>query len=184
MIPLLAFGAVAAVMYVELRISQLHERLLRASGAHEPLHDVYRWMRVVYPACFAAMTVEGLIRPKTGFPMGALSGNLAIVGLPVAVAGVLVLAASKALKFWAIGSLGLNWTFRVLVRPGSQLVTSGPYRYLRHPNYLAIIGELLGMALLVGAPMTGLASLVGFGLLLRKRIEVEEQALGLRAGTG
>lgn len=168
------------MMHVELRVSQRHEHLLRRSGAYEPPRDVYRWMRIVYPACFLAMTVEGVIGTlKTGgATQGLFDGRTPTV--TVALAGVVVLAASKALKFWAIASLGPNWSFRVLVRPGTRLVTSGPYRYLRHPNYLAIVGELLGMALIARAPIAGALSLVAFGFLMHKRIAVEERALGLR----
>jgi methyltransferase len=165
-LPLLALAAVVAIMVVELRVSQGNERRLRAEGAVEPAGDVYRWMRFVYPLCFVAMAVEGLQRSTTPRPS--------------LVAGVVVLAASKALKVWAVASLGTNWSFRVLVRPGHVLVSRGPYRYLRHPNYTAIAGEILGMALLVAAPLTGVISLASMACLLRQRIDVEERALGLR----
>ena len=88
-------------------------------------------------------------------------------------------AAGKAIKWAAIVALGELWTFHVLVVPGTPLVTKGPYRFLRHPNYVGIIGEIVGIALMMGAPLTGVLSLVGFGLVLRRRIDVEERALGL-----
>ena len=177
MIPLLAFVAVVTVMYVELRVSQRHERHLRASGAHEPPDDVYPAMRIVYPASFAAMTIEGLI--GTAVKTGEFS-TLGSSMRTLTIAGLAILVGAKALKTWAIVSLGTAWSFRVLVLPGTELVTSGPYRYLRHPNYLAIVGELVGMALLVRAPVTGAGSLLVFGYLLRKRIAIEERSLGLR----
>jgi methyltransferase len=89
-----------------------------------------------------------------------------------------VLVASKALKGWAIASLGRRWTFRVLVVPGASLVTRGPYALARHPNYIAVIGELAGMALLVGARVIGPIATVLFSLLIRRRISVENRALG------
>jgi methyltransferase len=195
LIPLLAFGAVVAMMGIELRVSRRHERLLRASGAREAPGDVYPWMRIVYPACFVAMTIEGLIvtAPQS---QGAAPGNFGHLrgilsvwlgpmhGAAITIAGVVVLAASKALKTWAIVSLGPAWSFRVLVRPGTPLVRSGPYRCLRHPNYASIVGELLGMALLARAPVTGIASLLAFGILLRRRIHIEEQAVGLQTRAG
>ena len=166
-VPLSALGAVLAMMGVELRISRRNEKRLRGEGAMEPPDDVYQSMRFVYPLCFISMAAEGWLRGP--------SRNL------VPVAGLLVLLTSKALKTWVIVSLGSNWSFHVLVRPRHRLVTRGPYRYIRHPNYLAIAGEIIGMALLVGAPITGVISLGAMGLLLRKRIAVEERALGLRA---
>jgi methyltransferase len=166
-VPLLALVAVLAMMGVELRISQRNEKRLRGEGAIEPPDDVYQSMRFVYPLCFIGMAAEGWLR-------GA-SPHL------IPVAGLLVLLASKALKTWVIVSLGSKWSFHVLVRPRHRLVTRGPYRYLRHPNYLAIVGEIVGMALLVGASITGVISLGAMGFLLRRRITVEERALGLRA---
>jgi methyltransferase len=88
----------------------------------------------------------------------------------------------KGLKYWAIATLGERWSFRVLVPPHSALVTSGPYRFMRHPNYLAVMGELAGMALLANAPVSGVAALLVFGGLLRARIRVEERALNLPQG--
>jgi methyltransferase len=65
----------------------------------------------------------------------------------------------------------------VLVLPDAALVSTGPYAHLRHPNYLAVFGEIAGFALMVGAHATGVISLLAFALLVRKRIAVEEKAL-------
>jgi methyltransferase len=92
-------------------------------------------------------------------------------------AGVAVLAAAKALKWWAILSLGPFWTFRVVVVPNAPLIRRGPYRWLRHPNYVGVVGELLGVAIIAGAAVSGVAAMTGFGVLLIKRIRVEEQML-------
>ncbi len=147
-------------------LSSYNEKLLRARGAVEPPDDVYRTMRWAYPACFLAMTIEGaLIGPA---PRDALAIGLAVFGL------------AKALKISAISALGPRWTFRVLVPPNAPLVTTGPYRILRHPNYLAVIGEIIGVALIVWAPLTGLLAAVGFGALMWQRVRIEERALGLR----
>ena len=58
------------------------------------------------------------------------------------------------------------------------LIARGPYAMFRHPNYLAVVGEIVGMALVVSAPVTGLLSFVGFGWLLTRRMAVEDRALG------
>jgi methyltransferase len=160
----LATAGALLVMLGELLISRANERELRALGAEEPAGDVYRAMAWAYPLGFVIMGVEGAI-------FGPQPGAIALAGT-----GLFVVA--KALKFWAIVSLGRRWTYRVLVLPGVPLVSRGPYGWLRHPNYVAVIGELAGFALLVGAPVAGVLSLTGFGLLLWRRIAVEEQALG------
>jgi methyltransferase len=121
-------------------------------------------MSWAYPAAFAVMAAEGA---GVGPPPPA----------SVAAAGWALFVASKALKYWAIAALGPRWTFRVLVLPAEPLVSSGPYAWLRHPNYLAVAGELVSMALVAGAPVTGPAATLLFSLLLRRRIQVEDEAL-------
>jgi methyltransferase len=155
---------VLVAMLGESFLSRSNERALRAGGASEPSDDVYATMALAYPAAFVAMGVEGALFDRA-------SG--AVITL-----GVAVFAAAKAIKYWAIAALGPRWTFRVLVPPGAPLVTRGPYAWLRHPNYVGVIGELVGFALLVGAFVTGAVSVVGFAFLLRRRIWVEERALG------
>jgi methyltransferase len=92
--------------------------------------------------------------------------------------GLALFGLAKALKLWAISTLGWRWSFRVLVLPGAPLITSGPYRFLSHPNYLAVAGEIASVALIVWAPITGVLATVGFGWLMIKRIRVEDKALG------
>jgi methyltransferase len=157
-------------MLAEARRSRRHERALRALGAVEPSDDVYQAMQIAYPACFVAMVAEAWVREV---PLGWSFG-----------AGAAVFVAAKAIKYWAIATLGHRWTFRVLVLPGRPLVTAGPYRLLRHPNYLGVAGELAGAALMAHAPLAGAVSLVGFGILLLARIRVEERALVTQEGCG
>jgi methyltransferase len=151
-------------MAAEARIAARHDRALRAMGAAEPAGDVYRVMQVAYPACFVAMAGEAWAR---GVVPGAIT-----------VAGIVLFALAKGLKYWAIATLGPRWTFRVLVPPRSSRTIAGPYRFLRHPNYLGVAGEIAGMALMARAPIAGVASFVLFGVLMLARIRVEERALG------
>jgi methyltransferase len=163
----LVVGLVAATMLAEAGISQANERTLRAGGAVEPRDDVYAVMQVAYPGCFLAMAAEAWWREA---PPGLPAAGLAVFGL------------AKALKWWAMASLGVRWTFRVLVPPSAGVIRRGPYRLIRHPNYVAVVGELAGVALALGATMTGAAACLGFGALMWVRIRVEERALGLRPG--
>jgi methyltransferase len=156
---IVVFGA----MLIEARRASRNEQIQRARGGIEPADDVYGLMRIAYPLAFAAMLVEGALRAS--HPSGLLA------------AGAAVFVAAKALKWWAIVSLGACWTFRVIVVPNAALVRRGPYRWLRHPNYVGVFGELAGIALLAPAPVSGIAAVTGFGLLLLKRIRVEERTL-------
>jgi methyltransferase len=155
--------AVYGSMVVEAARARSNEQAQLARGGVEAAGDVYKLMRFAYPLSFAAMLAEGAQR---GTPT---------VGL--AVAGSTLFAAAKALKWWAILTLGPFWTFRVIVVPGAALVAIGPYRWFRHPNYVAVVGELVAVALATGAFWSGAAAMTGFGLLLAKRIAVEEKAL-------
>ena len=163
-------AAAAAIIFismiVETQVSTRHDRALREAGAVEPAGDVYPAMQLAYPGAFIVMLGEAMIR--RAFAWDA-----------VAAAGVGVFVAAKILKYWAINALGVRWTFRVLVPPNQPRIVGGPYRWLRHPNYVAVAGELAGTALWLRASVAGpLATAAFVGLMLR-RIRIEEQALGV-----
>ena len=94
----------------------------------------------------------------------------------------MLFAASKVLKYWAIRSLGDRWSFRVLVQPGRPLVRSGPYAFVSHPNYIAVVGELAATAMMVGAAVSGPIMLAVFGVVLWRRVQFESALL--KRGTG
>ena len=159
-------GAVYLMMLVELQVAVFNDRALRARGAVEPADDPYRLMRIAYPGAFLLIGLEALRH-------ASLSRDIVLLGL-------LLFGWAKALKFWVIKTLGSRWSFRVMVVPGLPLIASGPYRWVRHPNYIAVIGEIVAIAVALAAPIAGAIAVLGFGWLLRKRIQVEERALGLR----
>jgi methyltransferase len=162
-IPLIALAIAGVPMLIELLVSNRHEQLLKGLGAIAPPDPVYTTMRVAYPGVFIAMALEGLsAEPASAWMLWTAAG---------------VFVAAKLLKFWAVSSLGHYWTYKVYILPGAPLVTSGPYRLMRHPNYVAVIGELLAMALATNAGIAGPAGLVVFGILLLLRINAEERAL-------
>jgi methyltransferase len=163
---LLILAAVLGVMLIELLVSRRNEAVFRRHGAVAAPDDVYGVMRVAYPGAFVLMATEGMVRAE--WPVETFWWGAAIF------------AAGKALKTWAIVSLGYRWTYRVLVLPGAALVRTGPYAWLRHPNYVGVVGELVGMALMVGAWITGPIATLGFGWLLLRRMASEERALGMR----
>jgi methyltransferase len=98
-------------MLFEAARSRRNEQALRAMGAHEPAGDVYTLMQVIYPACFLGMILEAWLRGATAD--AAVS------------AGLVVFLSAKALKYWAIATLGWRWTFRVLVPPGPPAPAGG-----------------------------------------------------------
>ena len=130
---LLTIGLLIFVpMLVEAARARRNERAQKARGGLEPPDDVYAIMRIAYPAAFLAMLAEGAAHGRS--PAG------------IVVTGLAIFTAAKIIKWSAILALGRFWTFRVIVVPGDRLVGSGPYRFLRHPNYVGVIGELVGAA--------------------------------------
>jgi methyltransferase len=164
-VPAVVLLAVLVMMLAELWLSSSNERILIANGAVYARDPPFGVMRLAYPGVFIAMAVEGAY-------IGVEPG-------PLTFAGVSLMFAAKALKFWAISSLGTRWTFKVIVLPGLPLVTTGPYRWMRHPNYLAVVGELMAMALMTHARITGPLGTLVFGWLMWRRIAAEEQAMEL-----
>jgi methyltransferase len=163
----IAFFTVLASLLImggEAILSSFNERQLRARGAIEPQGDVISLMRFAYPGAFVLMGIEGAVSGPA--PADILMLGLALFGL------------AKALKAWAMSSLGSKWSFRVLVVPGDPLIKTGPYRFLSHPNYLAVIGEIVSVAAIVWAPITGVLAAIGFGWLMILRMNVENRALG------
>ena len=98
-----------------------------------------------------------------------------IAWLGFSMLGVVVLA--QALRYWAIFSLGERWNIRVIVVPGDTIVTRGPYRFLKHPNYVAVMLELLALPLVHTAYITACVFVVLNMFFLRVRVRCEEAAL-------
>jgi methyltransferase len=88
-----------------------------------------------------------------------------------------VVLASQGLRWWCITTLGHRWNTRVIVVPGLPLVASGPYAWLRHPNYVAVVAEGLALPLVHSAWVTALVFTVLNAALLRVRIRTEDDAL-------
>jgi methyltransferase len=139
-------------------------RLLRRGGVeagrgHWPV-------MVVFHGLFIAACAGEPLAFRAPWPVGA------------SVAALIPALGAQALRWWAIASLGERWSARVVVLPGAALVTRGPYRWLRHPNYLAVAVELLAGPLVLGAWRTAVAFSAGNAILLAVRIRTEEAALG------
>jgi methyltransferase len=108
----------------------------------------------------------------------AIRGGILISELWYGWLSVFILA--QGLRYWCIISLGRCWNTRILVIPGSQSISCGPYRLLRHPNYIAVALELISVPLIFGAVITAvITTLLNIWLLLAIRIPEEEKALKL-----
>jgi methyltransferase len=158
-------GLVALERGGELLLSRRNARQARAAGAVESGRGHYPVMVAFHTLFLISCGAEVLLVPRS-FP-GALGW---------AALGAALLA--QGLRYWAVASLGARWNTRVLVWPGLPPVTSGPYRFLRHPNYLAVVVELVAVPLVYGAWVTAVVFSLGNLVLLTVRIRSEERALG------
>lgn len=160
-------GVIVAQRAVELWLARRHELWARARGAVEHGARHYPWIVTLHACWLLGWIAEAWARGPVLSPWW-----------PALVA---VFAAAQGLRYWAIVSLGRRWNTRILVLPAEPLETSGPYRFIRHPNYVAVVVELAAVPLLFDAWITALvASALNAALLLFVRIPAETRALGLR----
>jgi methyltransferase len=90
---------------------------------------------------------------------------------------LVIVVAAQGLRWWCIATLGRQWNTRVVVIPGAPRITSGPYRFVSHPNYVAVVAEGVALPLVHTAWITALLFSVLNAALLRTRIKVENAAL-------
>lgn len=155
---------VALLRLAELRIAARNRRRLLAAGGFEVGQGHYPWMVALHAAWLAAAPLEVWLLGRPFLP-----------GLAVPMLALLALA--TALRWWVIAALGERWTTRIVVVPGAAPVTGGPYRFLRHPNYLAVALEMAALPLVHTAWLTALLFSLAGAAVLRVRIAAEEKAL-------
>lgn len=158
------FIGIVGQRLLELRVAKRNEAWARQQGAQE--HGAGH-----YPLFFVLHTGWLLAWPLEAWATGPALG----VGWWAFLA---VFMAAQALRYWAISSLGRRWNTRILVLPGEPLVRRGPYRFIPHPNYVAVVLELAAVPLVFGAYWTAaIVSGLNLALLLGIRIPAEVHAL-------
>jgi methyltransferase len=155
---------VAVERVAELVVAERNARWSFARGGVETGQRHYVFMRLLHTALLLACVAEVLLldRPFHGW-----------LGWPALV--VVVLA--QVLRWWCIGVLGRQWNTRVIVVPGLRAVTAGPYRWLRHPNYVAVVLEGVALPLVHSAWLTAAAFTALNAPLLAVRLRAETAAL-------
>ncbi|CAN3127234.1 Isoprenylcysteine carboxyl methyltransferase [Mycobacterium sp. smrl_JER01] len=155
-------AAVAVERVAELVVSQRNLKWSKARGGIEFGASHYPVMVVLHTALLIACLFEAAHRefiPALGWTM------------------LVVVIGAQALRWWCIATLGRQWNTRVVVVPGSGRVSGGPYRFMSHPNYVAVVIEGIALPLVHTAWITALVFTVLNALLLWVRISVENKAL-------
>ncbi len=155
---------VAAERVVELRLSKRNAAWALDRGGREFGQEHFRYMTALHSAFLAACVAEVALLSRPFMP---------VPGLLMLILALL----AQGLRYWAIVTLGKHWNVRVIVVPGAPAVIEGPYRLIRHPNYLAVILEGVALPMLHGAWITALVFSLLNGWLLTVRINCEERAL-------
>jgi methyltransferase len=158
-------GAIAVERAAELCWSRAHVQQQARRGGHVVREPLYAAMVAVHGAVLVAAPLESRWRrARLGVPQALALGAL---------------AGASALRGWVLATLGDAWSTRVTRFDGGgrRVVSAGPYRYVRHPNYLAVIVECAALPLAGGAWTTALLASLANGWILSRRIALEEQLL-------
>ena len=163
----LVVAATALERLAELVVSARNARWSFARGGHESGLGHFPAMVALHTGLLVACVVEVHAAERPFIPVLGWTALAAVL-------------ASQALRWWCIATLGPRWNTRVIVVPGLPLVSRGPYRWLRHPNYVAVVVEGLALPLVHTAWVTALAfTVLNAVLLLGFRIPAEERALSV-----
>ena len=161
---LVLLASVGVERLLELRLSRRHQSKLALLGAHKRYDPRYRWMVLLHAGVLAGAALEVILLRRPFFPL------LASVAL------ILFLLAS-ALRWWVIRTLGQHWNTEVVDSASLGVVSHGPFRSIRHPNYLGVFVEMVALPLIHTAWITAALSAVGNAVVLHNRIDLEERVL-------
>ncbi|GAA5060912.1 methyltransferase [Thermocatellispora tengchongensis] len=165
---LVLIALVCAERIAELAVSRRNLARARRRGGVEYGREHYPYMVLAHAGLLVAAPAEVVLLDRPFLPW---------LGWPM----LAVVLLAQALRWWCVKSLGERWNTRVVVVPGMPLVHAGPYRWLRHPNYVAVVAEGLALPLVHTAWMTALTFCAVNAWLLAVRIRVEDTALGRAA---
>jgi methyltransferase len=155
---------VALLRIVELRISKRHQWEMIARGAAKVAEPKFRWMVLLHTAVLLSAALEVVFLNRPLIPW-------------LAVPMFAVFLAANAVRWWVIRTLGQHWNVQVMDSTRLGVVTSGPFRYVRHPNYAAVFAEMLALPLIHSAWITAAAGAMAHIAVLAQRLSMEERVL-------
>jgi methyltransferase len=158
---LLALIAVGRL--IELRHSSRNQLQLAAAGGEKSAEPGYIWMVALHTAVLVGCAIEVLFLDRPWIP---------VIGIP----SLALFLAANATRWWVIRSLGTRWNVQVM-SASLGIVTAGPYKWVRHPNYSAVFVEMLALPLIHSAWIVAIAGALAHVLVLRKRVALEESVM-------
>jgi methyltransferase len=149
---------------MELQISRRNQKNLEKQGIRKISEPHFRWMVFTHGAVLACAAAEVILLHRPLIP-----------ALAITMAALFVF--SNVLRWWVIRTLAGHWNVEVMASSRVGVVTSGPYRWIRHPNYVAVVIELFSLPMIHTAWVTALAGTLADLEILRRRLRVEEGVL-------
>lgn len=156
--------AVAAMRIVELQISRRHQASMVARGASKVSEPRFAWMVALHTAVLIGSAVEVVFLHRPFIPV-------------LAAVMFAIFLAANAVRWWVILTLGEHWNVQVVDSTKLGVIVSGPFRFVRHPNYAAVFTEMLALPLIHTAWITALVGSVAHIVVLTQRLATEERVL-------
>jgi methyltransferase len=155
---------VGLLRLVELRISKRHQRDMVSRGAAKVDEPRFRWMVLLHTAVLVGAGVEVVFLKRPFIPL-------------LAAIMFAIFLAANAVRWWVIRTLGEHWNVQVMDSTRLGVISSGPFRFVRHPNYAAVFAEMLALPLIHTAWITALAGTLAHIVVLSQRLSTEERVL-------
>ena len=155
---------VGALRIVELRISKRHQNEMKAQGAAKAKAPIFPFMAVFHTALLIGAAAEVVLRKPPLIP-----------ALAVPMAALFVVA--NIVRWWVIRTLGQHWNVEIMDSTKLGVITTGPFAYVRHPNYAAVFVEMIALPLIHTAWITALAGAIVHAIVLSFRLSAEERVL-------
>jgi methyltransferase len=156
--------AVGLLRLVEMRISRRHQKEMATRGAAKVDEPKFRWMVLLHTAVLIGAALEVVFLKRPFLPW-------------LAAPMFAIFLAANVLRWWVIRSLGAHWNVQVVDSTRLGVVTTGPFRYVRHPNYAAVFSELLALPLIHTAWITAITGAIAHIGVLAQRLSTEERVL-------
>ena len=161
---LLLLLAVAALRLVEMRVSRRNQLRMISQGMAKPSDPSFRWVALVHTCVLIGAALEVVFLHRPFIPW-------------LAAVAFFVFILSNLIRLWVVRTLGQLWTVQVMDSTALGIIASGPFRYVRHPNYAGVILEIISLPLVHTAWITALAGSAAYCLVLSLRISTEERIL-------
>lgn len=161
---LILLAGVGLERVVELGVSRRHQRDLTDCGARKHQDPRYGWMVALHAGVLIGAAAEVTLLNRRFIPW-------------LAFPALLLFVLATLLRWWVIRTLGIHWNTEVVDSASLGVVSEGPFRWIRHPNYLGVFVELIALPLIHTAWLTAIVAAVGNSVVLRNRVRIEEHLL-------